>query len=155
MKQVIDYIKIQNEVITKYNIDLCDGTKCHNDWSRTHAHTELRRVCKWRQENNFKSTFTLFHEIGHIENNPVRMKRYEEEYYATTWAIDKCVEYGIKIPQRTLYQYQAYVEMTKDRGVRRGGSGYKELNLYKYYGIDMDIDIVRSAMKKDGYYLED
>ena len=44
------YITIQNEVVSKYRIDICNGTKCENDWSRTHAHIKNRRVCKWKQK---------------------------------------------------------------------------------------------------------
>lgn len=28
------YIDIQNEVIEKYRVDICDGTKCKNDYRR-------------------------------------------------------------------------------------------------------------------------
>lgn len=69
------YIEIQNEVVKKYRIDLCDGTKCKDgDWSRTHAHVKLRRICKWKQANSVQSTFTLFHEIGHIETTKANMR---------------------------------------------------------------------------------
>lgn len=121
------FTEIQNEVIKKYRIDLCDGTKCKDgDWSRTHAHPKLRRVCKWKQSNSIVSTLTLFHEIGHIENNNSQMRRCEEEYYATVWAVDRLREYGIldkvSVKQKELYQNYIYNEL--DRGVRRGGKGY-------------------------------
>lgn len=121
------FTEIQNEVIKKYNIDLCDGTKCKDgDWSRTHAHPKQRRVCKWKQSNSIVSTLTLFHEIGHIENNNSKMRRCEEEYYATVWAIDRLREYGIldkvSVKQKELYQDYIYNELA--RGIRRGGKGY-------------------------------
>ncbi len=53
------------------------------------------------------------------------MHRYEQEYYATQWAIDKCAEYGITVSQKTIEQYQRYIEMELKRGIRRG--------LKKYY----------------------
>ena len=68
------YLDIQKEVIEKYRIDICDGTKCENDWQRTHAHVKERRVCKWKQQNSVQSTFTLFHEIGHIINGDVQQR---------------------------------------------------------------------------------
>ena len=90
----MNYRDIQNEVVKKYRIDLCDGTRCKDgDWSRTHAHVKKRRVCKWKQANSIQSTFTLFHEIGHIMNNQSGMRRAEEEYYATVWAINECKKY--------------------------------------------------------------
>lgn len=129
------YVDIQNEIITKYRIDICDGTKCANDWSRTHAHVRQRRVCKWKQSNSIESTFTLFHEVGHIMNNKSNMRRCEEEYYATVWAIDELKKYGIQVPANNIYKYQRYIDRELDRGIRRGGFGYDEekLNLIKYW----------------------
>ena len=120
------YIAIQNEVISKYRIEICDGSKCQNDWQRTHAHVKQRRVCKWKQANSAESTFTLFHEIGHIETTTSSMRRCESEYYATVWAIDRMREYGIvdKVSDKTKKLYQNYILRELDRGLRRGGSGY-------------------------------
>lgn len=124
------FIDIQNETIRKYRIDLCDGTRCKDgDWSRTHAHIKKRRVCKWKQANSILSTFTLFHEIGHIENNQAGMRRAEEEYYATVWAINECKKYGIEVPAKIIKDYQEYIDEEKDRGLRRGGKDYAELKL--------------------------
>ena len=122
----MNYKEIQNEVIAKYRIDICDGTKCDNDWRRTHAHIKKRRVCKWKQTNSAESTFTLFHEIGHIETTTGKMRRCEEEYYATVWAIEKMKEYGIadKISDKVKKLYQDYILRERDRGVRRGGANY-------------------------------
>ena len=121
--------QIQDEVITKYRIDICDGTKCANDWSRTHAHPKKRRVCKWKQANSIQSTFTLLHEVGHIETTKTTMRRAESEYFATMWAIEKCHEYGLKVPDSIKKDYQDYINMEIDRGKRRGGSGYGNLIL--------------------------
>lgn len=126
----MNYKDIQNEVIKKYRIDLCDGTRCKDgDWSRTHAHPKQRRVCKWKQANSVQSTFTLFHEIGHIETNKSWMRRAEQEYFATVWAIEECEKYGIEIPTRLILEYQWYIDDEIDRGLRRGGTGYGELKL--------------------------
>ena len=125
----MNYKQIQEDVIKKYRIDICDGTKCKNDWRRTHAHIKIRRVCKWKQANSIKSTFTLLHEIGHIENNNASMRRAEAEYYATVWAIARCKEYGLEIPQKIIADYQRYINMEIDRGIRRGGAGYGNLTL--------------------------
>lgn len=123
------YAQIQDHVIKKYRIDICDGTKCKNDWQRTHAHVKQRRVCKWKRANSIQSTFTLLHEVGHIETTKAGMRRAEEEYYATVWALERCKEYGITVPQKTIDLYQEYIDYTKDRGERRGGSGYGSLSL--------------------------
>ena len=127
------FTEIQNDVIKRYRIDLCDGTKCKDgDWSRTHAHPKQRRVCKWKQANSIQSTFDLFHEIGHIEANRSGMRRAEEEYAATVWAIDTCREYGLYIPESIVKVYQNYIDYTTQRGKRRGGSGYGDLDLWKW-----------------------
>jgi hypothetical protein len=126
----MNYIEIQNEVVKKYRIDLCDGTRCEDgDWDRTHAHVRQRRVCKWKQKNSVQSTFTLFHEIGHIKTKRVWMRRAESEYYATVWALEEAKKYGIEIPQKTIDVYQRYIDMEKDRGQRRGGKAYGNLQL--------------------------
>lgn len=123
------YTEIQNEVVKRFKIDLCDGTKCKNDWSRTHAHVRPRRVCKWKQRNSIESTFTLFHEIGHCMTTKGWMRRAEAEYYATVWAMDMCKEYGLEVPSKIIADYQRYIDMEIDRGKRRGGTGYGELKL--------------------------
>ena len=123
------YLEIQNDVIKRYNIDLCDGEKCKNDWHRTHAHIRERRVCKWKRKNSVQSTFELFHEIGHVETTKSSMRRAESEYYATEWAIKKCKEYKIAVPVQTIKAYQDYIDMEISRGKRRGGSGYGRLVL--------------------------
>ena len=114
--------QIQEETIKQYRIDICDGTKCSNDWGRTHAHVKKRRVCKWKQANSIKSTFELFHEIGHIETTKSWMRRCEEEYYATIWALEKFNEYGLSVPDAEIERYQEYINMEHDRGIRRGGN---------------------------------
>lgn len=121
--------EIQEDVIKRYKVDICDGSKCKNDWHRTHAHVKIRRVCKWKQSNSVQSTFTLLHEIGHIETTKSTMRRAESEYYATIWAMDRCKEYGIEIPDTIIEVYQAYINREIDRGVRRGGTDYGDLNL--------------------------
>lgn len=121
--------EIQDQVIEEYRIDICDGTKCKNDWRRTHAHVKIRRVCKWKQSSSIQSTFTLFHEIGHIETTKSTMRRAESEYYATVWALNKCKEYGLEVPEKIINVYQRYIDMEIDRGKRRGGTGYGTLRL--------------------------
>lgn len=115
------YTAIQNEVISKYRIKLDEYSTC---WGRTHAHVKERRICKWHPKNSIASTFDLLHEIGHIETTKSNMRRCEEEYYATQWAIDKCKEYGLTIPDNIIKLYQDYIDRELARGQRRHGSGY-------------------------------
>ena len=68
-------------------------------------------------------------------NNKSNMRRCEEEYYATVWAIDELKKYGIQVPANNIYKYQRYIDRELDRGIRRGGFGYEseKLNLIKYW----------------------
>lgn len=115
------YINIQNDIINELRIDICDGTKCENDWRRTHSHVKTRRICKWNQQNSITSTFTLLHEIGHIKTTKSKMRRCESEFHATKWAINKAEEYNLKVGDKIIERYQNYINMEHDRGVRRGG----------------------------------
>ena len=115
------YREIQDDVVRRYNIELCGGTLCRNDWHRTHAHPEVRRVCKWLARSSAQATFELMHEIGHIETSKRSMRRCESEYYATLWAIRCAAEYGMQVPEKTLRDYQRYILIERERGVRRGG----------------------------------
>lgn len=136
MKTLTD---IQNEVITKYRITIEPNSKC---WRRMHAHIKTRKVCKWVQKSSLSCTFDLFHEIGHIETKKSWMHRVESEYFATTWAIDRFNEYGLKIPEKTLLVFQRYILYELARGKRRHGKGYQSAecyNLYKYCDIDKSI----------------
>ena len=123
------YFEIQDDVISKYRIDICDGTKCKNDWRRTHAHVKERRVCKWKRANSIESTFTLFHEIGHIMTTKSGMRRAESEYYATRWAIYEMDSYMLRTPRKLIENYQAYINREMDRGIRRGGKAYQRMEL--------------------------
>lgn len=125
------YLEIQKEIIKNYKIVIIENSTCR---TRTHAHCDgTRKVCKWKQANSFASTFTLLHEIGHIMTTTRKMRRAEEEYYATIWALERCKEYGIKVFDKFIKGYQKYIDMELDRGLRRGGNGYREsYNIYNY-----------------------
>lgn len=117
----MNYKQVQDDVVSRYRINLDEHSCC---WGRTHAHVRERRVCKWHPKNSINSTFTLLHEVGHIETNHAGMRRVEEEYTATKWALDRAVEYGIGILDKIRQEYQEYIDMELDRGLRRGGRNY-------------------------------
>lgn len=112
------YTDIQNEVIQRYRIKINEDSDC---WRRTHAHVRERKICKWNRKNSIRSTFTLFHEIGHIETYHGSMRRCESEFYATKWALELCREYGLEVPEEVVKMYQDYIWRELDRGQRRGG----------------------------------
>lgn len=118
------YIEIQNDAVARFNITLCYGELCSDgDWSRTHAHVKERKVCKWYSKNSINSTFELLHEIGHIMTNKSKYKRCEQEYFATVWALQTAREvYNLEIPEKIIKDYQDYIKMEYDRGIRRHGT---------------------------------
>ena len=124
--------EIQDEVIAKYRIKIEPHSKC---WRRMHAHVKQRKICKWIQKSSLQCTFDLFHEIGHIETTTSSMRRAESEYYATIWAIDRFNEYNLEVPDNVMRVYHEYIQEEIARGKRRGGTGYGELDIYKYAGI--------------------
>jgi hypothetical protein len=120
-------LEIQEDLIKKYDIVIVKDSKC---WGRTHAHCDgTRRICKWEPKKSIVSTFALLHEIGHIVTFKGWMKRAEGEFYATQWALERAAELKLEIPDKLITVYQDYIDYTKDRGVRRGGSGYGKLIL--------------------------
>ena len=130
-------LDIQQEVIAKYHIVIDEHSTCRQ---RMHAHVDERRICKFVAKNSIRCTFDLFHEIGHCETHKKSYRRAEQEYFATCWAIDKCKEYRLDIPEEVMHVYQRYVLQEVARGKRLGGSNYKEMNLYKYAGINKSIE---------------
>lgn len=122
------FTEIQNEVVKRYRVKLNPDSDC---WRRMHAHVKTRTVCKWHQRNSIKATFDLLHEIGHIETFKSGMRRCESEYQATQWAIDRCKEYGIQVPENILIDYQLYIDTERDRGVRRHSTTLPKLELLR------------------------
>lgn len=122
------YIVAQNRIIEETGVEVHDYCKfgCR---ARMHAHPKERCVCKWTAKNSAAATFDLFHEIGHCETTTSKMRRAEQEYYATQWAIDKMEEYGFEVPIDIVNRYQQYIDREKDRGLRRGGTRYGDLTL--------------------------
>lgn len=53
--------------------------------------------------------FDLLHEIGHLETNTKGMKRFEEEYYATEWAIAESKKIGINLSDKDKNSFQNYI----------------------------------------------
>lgn len=135
------FTDIQRKVIQAYGIKINEHSTCSG---RMHAHVKTRTICKWKPKNSFKATFDLLHEIGHIMTTTATMRRAEEEYYATVWAIDECRRQGLevpfKVPDSILFAYQRYIITEMARGMRRGGRGYDDLNLYKYIGQNVTLN---------------
>ena len=64
------------------------------------------------------SLFAFLHEIGHIMTNTTSMKRYEQEYLATQWAIDKAKEIGFDVPEKYIDTYQKYIWKWRETSIK-------------------------------------
>ena len=62
--------------------------------------------------------FAFLHEIGHIMTNTTSMKRYEQEYLATQWAIDKAKEIGFDVPEKYITTYQNYIWKWRETSIK-------------------------------------
>ena len=140
----MSYREIQDDIIEKYRVKINTNSNC---WSRMHAHVKSRTVCKWKPKSSAQATFDLMHEVGHIETTKAGMRRVEQELYATLWAFDRCREYGMKIPKSIWTEYKEYIEDELDRGIRRGGSGYPEIDLPTDIISDSKPRIVKCKMQ--------
>ena len=83
------------------------------DNSIAHAHLDTKTVFMPKKEFEKMGVETLFdflHEIGHLETNTDGMTRQEEEYYATTWAIDRMTKvYGFTLPESRKQDFERYI----------------------------------------------
>ena len=64
------------------------------------------------------SLFDLLHEIGHIMTNKKGMKRCEEEFYATQWAIEEMKRYKYEISDNRKNVFQEYIWKWRDTAIK-------------------------------------
>ena len=99
------------------------------------AYIELRLIEIPEYTKNHPTEWSLFaflHEIGHIMTNTTKMKRCEQEYRATQWAIQEAQEIGFKIPKSYINRYQEYIWNWRETSVKCHGKNiptYEELTL--------------------------
>ena len=68
-----------------------------------------------------ESLFDLLHEIGHIMTNTSKMKRCEEEYYATQWAMKEIKSYDLNLPEKRKQEFQDYIYKWRETGIKLNG----------------------------------
>lgn len=76
--------------------------------------------------NNFanpgsKDVFDMLHEVGHLKTNKKGMKRCEEEYHATQWAIKEMKKYDFDLSDRHKKLFQDYIWKWRDTGIKLKG----------------------------------
>ena len=70
------------------------------------------------QNPDKRDVFDMLHEIGHLETNSKGMKRCEEEYYATKWAIQEMKKYGFDLGQKDKQIFQNYIWKWRETGLK-------------------------------------
>lgn len=63
--------------------------------------------------------FDLLHEVGHAIANKPGMKRYEEEFYATVFAISKMEHYKLSLSNKRKKEWQNYINKYREGAIKR------------------------------------
>ena len=63
----------------------------------------------------------MLHEVGHLKTNKKGMKRCEEEFYATQWAIKEMKKYKFELDQKDKQIFQNYIWQWRERGIKLKG----------------------------------
>ena len=122
MKKVkIDYKVLLTEIWFYYNseyklvLEHCDVPHCHLD--EKEIHYPLKRFC----DPDNRDVFDMLHEVGHLKTNKKGMKRCEEEFYATEWAIKEMKKYKFELSQKDKQIFQNYIWQWRERGIKLKG----------------------------------
>ena len=71
------------------------------------------------------SLFAFLHEVGHIMTNTTKMKRCEQEFLATQWALKEAKRIGFHVPEAYVRVYQQYIWNWHEAGRRLKGRSMK------------------------------
>lgn len=124
------YNEIQHEAVEQYHMKLNPNSSCPE---RMHVHLNSRMICKWDYDSTLENTFDLFHEIGHCQTNKPSMRRCEQEYYASIWAVTILrFAYGITIHDGIITRYASYIDMEKANGIKHGGKNYDDCDFTEF-----------------------
>jgi len=111
-------LQIQNDLIVKY----CNTINFRpTNEKGAYCYVPERIICI--SCDNFlnptpTSLFDLLHEIGHIMTNKPGMKRCEEEFYATQWAIAEMKKYKYEISDKRKNVFQEYIWKWRDTAIK-------------------------------------
>jgi Zn-dependent peptidase ImmA (M78 family) len=70
---------------------------------------------------NSRDVFDMLHEIGHLKTNKKGMKRCEEEFYATQWAIKEMKKYKLKLSDVDKKIFQDYIWNWRNTSIKLKG----------------------------------
>ena len=103
---------LQTEMIFNHNFIIQDCYIGKTEEKTSYCELNTKRIYlssnDWDNPTN-ETLFSLLHEIGHIKTNTKGMKRCEEEFYATMWAIKELKKLGLSISNKRQKEYQTYI----------------------------------------------
>ena len=117
----INYRILLTSVWIKYNneynfiFDNCTTAHCYLPEKEIHF-----PLSEFRNPDS-RSLFDLLHEIGHLKTNTKGMKRCEEEFYATQWAIKQMKEYCFDLSPDDKEIFQNYIWQWRETGIKLKG----------------------------------
>lgn len=116
----IDYNLLMAQVWLKYSM------KYHFYFENCHPHCfvkekEIHFPLEKFKNPNKRDIFDMLHEIGHLETNVKGMKRCEEEYYATKWAIEQMKLYKFTLSKTDQLIFQNYIWKWRETGLKLKG----------------------------------
>lgn len=116
-------VYLHNHVYLKYSktIKISFVNKNKNDYWSIINKREIGLPIYIKNHPTTWSLFAFLHEIGHIMTNKENMKRCEQEYLATDWAIKEAKIIGFDVPKNYIDTYQKYIFKWRETGLKLGG----------------------------------
>lgn len=99
----------------KFIFDNCDTAHCYLKEKEIHF-----PISDFKNPGK-RQVFDLLHEIGHLKTNKKGMKRCEEEFYATQWAIKEMKKYDLELDLRNKSIFQNYIWKWRETSVKLKG----------------------------------
>ena len=100
----------------------CEVAHCHLKEQEIHF-----PIANFNNPNS-RDVFDMLHEIGHLKTNKKGMKRCEEEYYATQWAIKEMKKYKFKLKDEDKKIFQEYIWNWRETGIKLKGKNMPNKN---------------------------
>lgn len=114
-KVIITQIWIQYSKDYVFIFDNCNIAHCYLKEKEIHFPIENFK------DPNVREIFDLLHEIGHLKTNKKGMKRCEEEFYATQWAIKEMKKYNLELDSINKHIFQNYIWKWRETGIKLNG----------------------------------
>src|SRR5689334_17581686 len=95
----MNYLEIFEQELAVNNCRWCKGCDSYNGHKRGFAIVKNRTVHYDSMITQRRTLLGGLHEIGHIVTETPKMRRYEREIMATSWAYSRMKHYRISIPR--------------------------------------------------------